>query len=252
MAASSDDDVTSITFGELKTRLADACRETDMVLAKRAALQAVYDAHVAEKFLDALFVISQHDGGAWAQDIRQCAFICRATRDEEMLWSSMSRVGCGPRRRTHLMYAAKADNDQDIRWLIKHGADLEQRDVTGKSALYWAVRFDCKVAVRCLQQAGARMTGIDANGNDAVMIAAFRGCSSVLRYLLTGPSKLNARNNNGDTALHLASQQHELATMRILLQNGASNVRTNLMGKTPRQLFVAASHKAIAVKIFGK
>ena len=64
--------------------------------------------------------------------------LCRATRAETGLWSALSRVHYGRRKRTLLMYEALHGRLERVRWLLARGAPRNARDHNGRTALYWA------------------------------------------------------------------------------------------------------------------
>ena len=73
--------------------------------------------------IDALFIVAQHDGCKWADECRFVNDLCRATRVETGLWSAMSRVHYGPKKRTLLMYEARHGRLERAKWLIARGAE---------------------------------------------------------------------------------------------------------------------------------
>ena len=82
---------------------------------------------VPQLFLDALFIAFQSEKGraGFAEDLRWCAGLCRATWGEEALWNGMVHVRRGWHYRTHLMYAAERGDVERVRWLLARGAPTE-------------------------------------------------------------------------------------------------------------------------------
>ena len=83
----------------------------------RAALVVRLD-RVPQLFLDALFIAMQSEKGraGFAEDLRWCAGLCRATWHEEALWNGMVHVRRGKRKNTHLIYAAQYGDVERVRW----------------------------------------------------------------------------------------------------------------------------------------
>jgi hypothetical protein len=92
----------------------------------RTSLAARLD-RVPQRFLDSLFIAMQSEKGraGFAEDLRWCAGLCRATWGEEALWNGMVHVQRGEKKNTHLMYAAGFGDAARVRWLLARGAPTE-------------------------------------------------------------------------------------------------------------------------------
>jgi cytohesin len=136
---------------------------------------------------------------------------------------------------TPLNVAASNGDKEFVEILVRHGAHVNGRDMTGESPLHHAARGSMReVNIRC-RAAGAR------NGT---MYQAYRQVTSTgqptqwkyrdtAEILLLNGGHVDAANNLGGTPLHVAARScnHEVA--ELLLANGADvNAKTN-DGETP-------------------
>ena len=90
-------------------------------------------------------------------------------------------------------------------FLIKHGADVDVREATGKTMLL-------------------------------VTISSFKerdNLINMVEFLLTHGADVNARDNASATSLHLAIQHNRLELARILLEHGADTNAESNKGQTP-------------------
>ncbi|MFM1891312.1 MAG: hypothetical protein RLZ44_389 [Pseudomonadota bacterium] len=85
-----------------------------------------------------------------------------------------------------LLLDAAVENVQDrdvVRWLAEHGADLEQRDGAGDTALLLAARRGNHRLARHLVDQGANVNAHDAGGHSAIAIARASGNSDIVSLL---------------------------------------------------------------------
>jgi ankyrin repeat protein len=81
---------------------------------------------------------------------------------------------------------AIVDDDVDsVRtWLAEDGADVNQRDHTGRTALHLAVICSTPEVVRCLVNHGCRLVARLADGRTALHLAAERGDVKILKIIM--------------------------------------------------------------------
>jgi uncharacterized protein len=101
------------------------------------------------------------------------------------------------------MVAASCGHTNVIELLADAGANLDERNSYGWTALWYACAYGRLDAVGVLIRRGADPTIASRTGNTPLMSAAWNGCLPVITYLLdTGRNDLiNARNHEGATAL---------------------------------------------------
>ena len=138
------------------------------------------------------------------------------------------------RGQTALMLAASTGALDSVLILLKAGAKLNVKDVDGKTPLMFAVwpsKGSTPDIVRTLIKAGARVNDVDMKGESALMIAAKYASTDILQVLVAARAKLDATNNQGQTALMVAIQSSrpwKLENVRFLLKSGANvNIKDN-------------------------
>jgi ankyrin repeat protein len=162
--------------------------------------------------------------------------------------------------KTPLMDAAGHGNSEAIRFLLKHGANLQARNQKGMTALMYAAgawhneskKVQAEVNAAVLIAAGARARDSDNNGYTALMYAATPPCPAlfaedlahlpptyhppdplpVMRLLLAHGVSVNAANHEGATALMFASLSDDLPAVTLLLAKGARVNARDREGRT--------------------
>ncbi|XP_047452906.1 diacylglycerol kinase zeta isoform X3 [Mugil cephalus] len=100
-----------------------------------------------------------------------------------------------------------------------------------------------------LHQGGADLLLQDAAGCTLLHHAVEAGCKDVLKYLIDNvpTSHLDVtERQTGDTALHKAASSHQRSVCRFLVEAGASLMKTNLQGETPKQRAEEAEDQDLA------
>ena len=176
-------------------------------------------AQTADRFLDALFIAMQSEKGrkGFAYDLRWCAGLCRATWRDQAVWNGLVHVQRGPKKRTHLMYAAKSNAVAFSKWLLKRGALLELKDTDGHTALFWAAGWGNLEATRILIDAGANLTARP----HLIYTASSWGHTKIVRILIEEGADVNIELSDGSTPLFVASEEGHVDVIRVLLANGA-------------------------------
>jgi ankyrin repeat protein len=134
-----------------------------------------------------------------------------------------------------LVEASKQGLVEVVRWLLDRGADIDNRDVFGGTALYHAVTdqvwynapIDRRLPVAwLLMERGANPAIVRREIRTTPLMAACHRDNSedTVHRLLSYPScaaTINFRNANGMTALWWACYRGRPRLVRLLLQNGA-------------------------------
>ena len=125
---------------------------------------------------------------------------------------------------------------QDVQAAIDRGADLNERDRSGLSALMWSASSDKSPAViTVLLKAGAEIEAKDTeDGGTALLWAAWNNRNpAVIETLLKAGADIKARNKHGWTALMWAAFSNlNPDVITTLLKAGADAKAKNDMGKT--------------------
>ncbi|CAH0046774.1 unnamed protein product [Clonostachys solani] len=99
----------------------------------------------------------------------------------EQDWTDMAYVGNTARLCQSIV---DGDVDEVKDWLSQDGADVDQRDHTGRTPLQLAVVSSTPEIVQCLVDSGARMISRLADGRTALHLAASRGSSDIIKILM--------------------------------------------------------------------
>ncbi|VUC32512.1 unnamed protein product [Clonostachys rosea] len=99
----------------------------------------------------------------------------------EQDWTDMAYVGNTARLCQSIV---DGDLDEVKGWLSQDGADVNQRDHTGRTPLQLAVVSSTPEIVQCLVDGGARMISRLADGRTALHLAASRGSSEIIKILM--------------------------------------------------------------------
>lgn len=103
--------------------------------------------------------------------------------------------------KTALMYAADAGNDETIKELLKAGANIQAKDNNGKTALMYAASTGNEDAIKALIKAGADLSAVDNKGKTAQIYAAeSRNEDAAKLFEASQPAPQPAENNEQETA----------------------------------------------------
>ena len=185
---------------------------------------------------------------AWSGD---AAAISRLTAQGA---SPDARDGYG---RTPLHVATHARRRDAIRALVRAGAKLDALDVDRYDAVTIAAVADDEQTLALLLELGARADLVTSRYDGTALIAAAHlGHDGVVRQLIAAGAPLDHVNNLHWTALIEAivlgngGARHQ-ATLRALLDAGASTTLADREGRTPLQLARARGYEAM-VKLLEK
>ena len=147
---------------------------------------------------------------------------------------------------TPLVDAVRQGDAQAVRALLKSGADADQPEGDGATALHWAAHRDSVEIVRLLLGAGAKAQVANDLGITPSHLAAANGNVAMLRLLLEKRADANAAAASGLTPLMEASRSGSVDAVRLLIAHGASvNARESARGQTALMWAVARQHPEV-------
>lgn len=136
------------------------------------------------------------------------------------------------------LFAGIWNNDvAQIRCLLSKGANPNEQDGLGNTALYFAVDNGRDAIAKILLDHGADPNGISTLSRiTPLMVAASRGDTTATRLLLAKRANLNFQNKYGVTALMGAAAECREKIVELLLRNGADTTLKNDEGASAADL----------------
>jgi ankyrin repeat protein len=145
-------------------------------------------------------------------------------------------TGCGggtsPPAPGALVRAADAGDLAAVERLLADGADVDERDGRGRTAVTAAAMHEHVEVVRRLIDAGADVDLQDADRNNPLLLCGENGNVELLRAVLRAGPDLTRTNRFGGTALIPASDRGHVETVRVLLGTDIAVDHVNRLGWT--------------------
>jgi hypothetical protein len=136
------------------------------------------------------------------------------------------------------MYASRHGDEgteDNVRFLIERGADVNLLDNYETTALMFALMFACddyeanENSVRFLIEAGANVNLQNKQGTTALMDASKYGHENIVRLLIAAGADVDVKNNQGVNALVNASVNGHKNVVILLIEAGANISTENLI-----------------------
>ena len=143
---------------------------------------------------------------------------------------------------TPLHLAACYGHLEAVRFLIENGAEKDQTEQLGASALELAVEHSHFDIARFLIQMGADKGPLLTNSTRAMLVAAIFGYEEMARFLVEVGVDKEQTDKDGFRPLHCAAQEGYLEIVRFLVECGASHNSTTEAGKTALDLASERGH----------
>lgn len=124
---------------------------------------------------------------AWVSEMRYDGRVMPVVPDEELIrrLKQMDYLHIyDSRGYTPLMMAADGGRTEIVRWLVKHGVDVNVQAPNGYTALHFAVAMVAEDTIRLLLDAGADPTLPDATGSSVLMCLPPKTHSELGRLLI--------------------------------------------------------------------
>ncbi len=154
-----------------------------------------------------------------------------------------------------LLRSAAAYGDIDaIAQYLHDGADINNTDFDGMSALHFACSSAQLHAVKILLEAGAQPNTYTKDGISPLHLSiAYQGqptqqenSLAIVRHLIDAGADINHRNNFFGTALHIACYENRVDCFELLMEHGAD---TTIKDGTNRTVFDLTEYATIEQKI---
>lgn len=132
-----------------------------------------------------------------------------------------------------LIEATKQQKVQKVKELLEAGADVNQTDASGATALHWAANKGYEGIAKMLINNGADLEAKDGNFQGTPLLwAAYDGSLAVVKVLVDSGCDVDSQNSLGNTALHNAALMGRPYIAEVLINNGADTTLVNNNGKT--------------------
>ncbi len=145
------------------------------------------------------------------------------------------------------LFTASAEGDvAGIRWLIKHGADIETSTNEGATPLHFATANNKHAAVRVLLENGANPDVLSEYSEAPLHIAAKNNYLETAEILARYGANVNITDRFGATPLHYAAAYGYFEMVDMLLYYEAATYIKDKEGTTPLMAAIWAGHADIA------
>ena len=132
-----------------------------------------------------------------------------------------------------LLLAIRVVNDERVKLLLQEGANINQKDKRGNTALHYAAKHGFAEMVTLLLDNKANINQPNNNGWTPLWVAAETGKIEVVKLLLDNGANANPVDTEGNTPLHYAAYNGHTETCKLLLENGAGVNQANEYEETP-------------------
>jgi ankyrin repeat protein len=145
--------------------------------------------------------------------------------------------------------AAMRGDVEQVRALLKSGAEVNAAQGDGMTALHWAAELGSVPMAEMLIAAGARLEALTRLGGFTPLhLAAEAGRAEVAGKLLEAGANVRAATTTGTTALHLAAGAGSAPTIAVLVQHDAEvDARERAWSQTPL-MFAASKGRVEAIR----
>lgn len=137
--------------------------------------------------------------------------------------------------------AAEEGDSEEVRALLKDGADVNAPGAGGSQALHWVARMQDTELARALLRAGAEVDRPNRYGVRPLHLAIANGDVAMVRLLLNAGADASSTDATGETCLIMAARVGQVEVVKALLSKGAAvDGKDTAYQQTP--LMVAARH----------
>lgn len=137
-----------------------------------------------------------------------------------------------------------------VRTLLADGADANEPQLDGATALHWAAHHNDLELARLLVDAGAQASAANRTGARPIQLAAVNGSADMIELLLdAGADPNEALNEYGDTPLMMAARTGIAEPVELLLARGADVNAVESWGGTTALMWAISEHHPEVVAI---
>ena len=133
--------------------------------------------------------------------------------------------------------AVNSKNIENLKTLIKLGADIDATDSKKNTALHTAASQGYTKTVKALMEEGADLGKQNGFGKTALHLAAEKGhIKTVIALIEKNPDIVNKTDRFKNTALHLAAEKRYENIVEVLIKARANQNAENIFGKIPLKI----------------
>lgn len=148
----------------------------------------------------------------------------------------------GTQRTGGVAEAAELQLWSELAALIRGGADLNEPQADGMTALAWACRYESESAVELLLAAGADVNKANDYQITPLLIACEAGNGKIVSRLLAAGADSKSNQAGGVTPLHLAARAGDVTSIAMLIAAGAEADSRERRKQTPLMWAAAAGN----------
>lgn len=143
---------------------------------------------------------------------------------------------------TALQLAVAGEKTEMVRYLLRAGARVDQLDQAGGSALFSIDDETEPELLLELLRAGANVNLVNRDGDTPLTALADADCPELIKILIAVGANINIQNGDGNSALMIAAREGNTETVEALLAAGADLSLRNRDGETALMLADAGDH----------
>lgn len=132
---------------------------------------------------------------------------------------------------TALTIAAAQGNEEILRLLIQHNANLDQKNLNGNTALIAAILEERLICARVLCTAGAEINERNSKGETAILHAVKLGNIDIIKLLIKYNASITIKDENGYSPLVFAVEYGYAEVVQLLLAR-AKKLRIDIFNIT--------------------
>ncbi|GFN14941.1 ankyrin repeat domain-containing protein [Aspergillus tubingensis] len=148
-------------------------------------------------------------------------------------WAEVGKL-YGAMTQKAFVFAARCGSDAAIQALRRHGADINNQEYEGYTALHEAVgNQELEAAKKLLANGANANLGMKSNGITPLGVSSSHGDEPMVLVLLQYLANIEHKDLQGFSALHLAVRHNQLAITRLLIEKGGDIESAAGDGRTP-------------------
>jgi hypothetical protein len=121
-----------------------------------------------------------------------------------------------PGKETTIISAASNGSVDRLKELLADGADVNEADEEGRTALHWSAGYSEIECMKALIEAKCDINAVDENSNTALSYAAGYGNEDAVKLLLDHKADVSVKNAEGKTAKDVAEMNDQDAIVKML------------------------------------